>query len=80
VKEFPLSRFSIAMLAFVVLGILAVTTLTQTVPVAGKQVPLSFITLVILGMFAFRTWLHHKRELLERSEPVNGHGSAQGRR
>ncbi len=68
VKELPLSRFSIAMLIYVVLGILAVATLTQTVPVAGKQVPLSFITLVILGMFAFRTWLHHKRELLEKAE------------
>jgi hypothetical protein len=74
-----LSRFSIAMLAFVALGILAVTTLTQTVSLAGRQVPLSVVTLVVLGMFAFRTWLHHKRELLERSEPVNGHGSAQGR-
>ncbi len=63
-----MSRFSIAMLIYVVLGILAVATLTQTVPVAGKQVPLSFITLVILGMFAFRTWLHHKRELLEKAE------------
>jgi hypothetical protein len=76
VKEFPLSRFSIAMLAYVVLGILAMTTLTQTVPVAGKQVPLSFITLVVLGMFAFRTWLHHKSRLLagvsEQSERESG--------
>ncbi|HSB75469.1 MAG TPA: hypothetical protein VLC12_07455 [Terriglobales bacterium] len=63
-----MSRFSIAMLAFVVLGILAVTTLNQTVAVAGRQVPLSLITLVVLGLFAFRTWLHHKRELLESSE------------
>ena len=75
-----MSRFAIAMLAYVVLAILALTTLTQTVPVAGKQVPLSVITLVIVGMFAFRTWLHHKRELLERAAPMNGHGSAQGRR
>ena len=74
-----MSRFSIAMLAYVALGILAVTTLDQTVPLAGRQVPLSAITLVVLGMFAFRTWLHRKRELLERIEPVNGHGSAQGR-
>ena len=56
------------MLAYVALGILAVTTLTQTVSVAGRQVPLSVITLVVLAMFAFRTWLHHKRELLESSE------------
>ena len=63
-----MSRFSIAMLAFVVLGILAVTTLNQRVAVAGRQVPLSLITLVVLGLFAFRTWLHHQRELLESSE------------
>ncbi|HEX6905406.1 MAG TPA: hypothetical protein VF154_02255, partial [Terriglobales bacterium] len=59
-----MSRFTIAMLAYVVLGILAVATLDQTVPVAGRQVPLSAITLVVLGMFAFRTWLHHKSRLL----------------
>ena len=56
------------MLAYVVLGILAVTTLDQAVSVAGRQVPLSVITLVVLGLFAFRTWLHRKRELLERTE------------
>ena len=68
VKEFRLSRFSIAILAYVVLGVLAVTTLDQAVSVAGRQVPLRVITLVVLGLFAFRTWLHHKRELLERTE------------
>jgi hypothetical protein len=63
------------MLAYVVLGILAVTTLDQSVPVAGRQVPLSTITLVVLGLFAFRTWLHHKRELLEKSsDPDGGEG------
>ena len=56
------------MLAYVVLAILAVTTLDQTFPVAGRQVPLSVITLVVLGMFAFRSWLHHKRESLEKAE------------
>ena len=62
-----MSRFSIAMLAYVVLGVLAITTLDQTFTVEGKQVPLSAITMVVLGMFALRTWLHHKRELLEKS-------------
>ena len=68
------------MLAYAGLAILAVTTLSATVPVAGRQVPLSVITVVVLGLFAFRTWLHHKRELLERSESVSGHGSAPGPR
>ena len=56
------------MLAYVALAILAVATLKETFPVMGRQVPLSAITLVILGMFAFRTWLHHKRELLEKAD------------
>ena len=64
------------MLAYVVLGILAVATLDQSVPVAGRQVQLSTITLVVLGLFAFRTWLHHKRELLEKSsEAERSHGA-----
>jgi len=59
------------MLAYAGLAILAATTLSAAVPVAGRQVPLSVITLVVLGLFAFRTWLHHKRELLleKTSEP-----------
>ena len=71
-----MSKFFIAMLAYVVLGILAVTTLNQSVPVAGRQVPLSTITLVVLGLFAFRTWLHRKRELLEKSsDPERSEGA-----
>ena len=58
------------MLAYVVLAVLAVTTLTQTFPVMGRQVPLSAITLVVLGLFAFRTWLHHKREMLEKHDSL----------
>jgi hypothetical protein len=56
------------MLAYVALAVLAVATLTETFPIMGRPVPLSAITLVILGMFAFRTWLHHKRELLEKAD------------
>ena len=67
-----MSKFFIAMLEYVVLGILAVTTLDQSVLVAGRQVPLSDITLVVLGLFAFRTWLHHKRESLEKTERGEG--------
>jgi len=60
------------MLVYAALAVLAVLTLDQTFPVAGRQVPLSAITLVVLGMFAFRTWLHHKRELLAQAEPDPG--------
>ena len=66
--EFSLSRFSIAMVLYLVLAVLAVTTLSATFPVLGRQVPLSAITLVVLALFAFRTWLHHKREMLERTD------------
>jgi hypothetical protein len=76
VRELRLSRFTIAMLAYVVLGILAVATLDQTVPVAGRQVPLSAITLVVLGMFAFRTWLHHKSRLLAGVSEQSERGAA----
>ena len=62
------SRFSIAMLVYLLLAALAVTTLTASVPVAGRQVPVSAVTLVVLAMFALRTWLHRKREALERNE------------
>ena len=62
-----LSRFSFAMVLYAVLAVLAVVTLTATIPVAGKQVPLSGVTLLVLALFAFRTWLHHKREMLEKN-------------
>ena len=52
--------------AYALLALLAVATLDQAVPVYGRKVPLSVITLVVLGLFAFRTWLHHKREQLEK--------------
>jgi len=54
------------MSAYVVLAVLAVTTLTATVNVNGHKVPMSAITLFVLGMFAFRTWLQRKRELLDK--------------
>jgi len=60
------SRFWIAMGVYALLAMLAVATLDEAIPVAGRKVPLSVITLVVLGMFAFRTWLHHKREQLEK--------------
>jgi hypothetical protein len=56
------------MSAYVVLAVLAVTTLTATVTVSGQKMPISAVTLVILAMFALRTWLHHKREALEKLE------------
>ncbi len=55
------------MLAYIVLAVLAVTTLSATFPVEGRQVPISVIPVALLAMFALRTWLHHKRESLEKT-------------
>ena len=63
-----LSRFSIAMLAYVALALLAVVTLDATVPVLGRQVPISAVVLLVLGLCAFRTWLHLKREVLQATD------------
>ena len=55
------------MVAYVALAALAVVTLTATVNVSGHKVPMSAITVLVLGMFALRTWLHHKREALDKN-------------
>ena len=53
------------MLAYVALAALAVATLDAKVPVMGRELPLSAICVLVLGLFAFRTWLHRKREMIE---------------
>jgi len=47
-----LKRLAVAMAAFVALGILAWNTLSD------ERIRLA--TLVVLAMFAFRTWMHRK--------------------
>jgi hypothetical protein len=44
-----MNRLAVAMIAYVVLGVLTWTTITDTKFRAG--------TLVILGLFAFKTWV-----------------------
>jgi hypothetical protein len=60
------------MLAYVVLAVVAITALTATVTVSGQKMPIGAVTLVILAMFALRTWLHHKREALDKFEKHDG--------
>ena len=55
-----LSRFSIALALFGSLGLLAWFTLSDP-KIRG-------LTLVLLAMFALKTWLHHRREALEKLE------------
>jgi hypothetical protein len=52
-----LSRFAIAMGLFALLAVIAVLTLRDS-KVLG-------VTLVLLGMFAVRTWVHQRRQQIE---------------
>ena len=54
------SRFSIALAVYGLLGLVAWLTLPDQ-KIRG-------LTLVLLAMFAVKSWLHHKREALERNE------------
>jgi hypothetical protein len=67
------------MAIYAALGLMAWQTLTVTIDVQGRQVPLAWVVYALLLMFALRTWLHDKRLALEsrseaetrdRSEPM----------
>jgi|SwirhisoilCB1_FD_contig_101_465324_length_708_multi_3_in_0_out_0_1 hypothetical protein len=53
-------RFSTAMVLFGVVGLLAWTTLTND-RVRG-------VTLLVLGLFAVRTWVHRRRQMRQQQE------------
>jgi hypothetical protein len=55
-----LSRFSIALALLGLLGLISWLTLSDP-KVRG-------LTLALLAMFAVKSWLHHRREQLEKSE------------
>ncbi len=59
-QDFGLNRFSIALLLFLGLGLLAWFTLPDA-KVRG-------VTLALLAMSALKSWLHHRRQLLEDHE------------
>ena len=73
-------KFWIAMCAFAVLGVLEWTTLgSETIRVvrgpSGEplmNVSTRGVALVVLGLFAFRSWVHYRRELLEERSPRSG--------
>ena len=54
------SRFSIALALYGLLGLVAWLTLPDQ-KIRG-------VTFVLLGMFAVKSWLHHRRVALERHE------------
>ena len=61
------------MVAFVLLGLLEWTTLSpETVRVVNGptgapllDVSIRGVAVGVLGLFAFRSWIHHRREMLE---------------
>jgi hypothetical protein len=61
-----MSRFARAMAMFAVLAVLAWTTLSDA-PINGGFPGLTFrrLTLALLAFFALRTWLVHRRQLIE---------------
>jgi hypothetical protein len=69
-------RFWIAMGAFVLLGALEWATLSaETIRVINGpngepllDISLRGVALAVLAMFAFRSWIHHRRERLEERE------------
>jgi hypothetical protein len=59
-RIFVVSRFSITLSLFAVLALLAWLTLSDQ-KIRG-------LTLVLLAMFAVKSWLHHRRMALEKPE------------
>ena len=51
-----MNRFSIALVLFALIGLLAWFTLSDRA---------RDVTLALLAMFAVKTWLHHRRQQLE---------------
>jgi hypothetical protein len=66
-------KFWTAMGAFVVLGVLEWTTLSpETIRVVNGpngepllNISIRAVALAVLGLFALRSWIHYRRELLE---------------
>ena len=66
-------RFWIAMSAFAVLGVLEWNTLgSETIRVVNGpdgrpllNVSIRGVALLVLALFAFRSWIHYRREILE---------------
>jgi hypothetical protein len=67
------NRFWVAMGAFVLLGVLEWATLSaETIRVVNGpngapllDISIRGLALAVLALFAFRSWIHHRREMLE---------------
>ena len=59
-----MSKFAIAMAMFAALELLAWLTLSDH--------KIRLVAMAIIGMFALRTWAHHRRELLASADEKAG--------
>jgi hypothetical protein len=67
------NRFRIALCAFGVLGVLEWTTLSsETIRVVNGpkgepvlEISIRGVALAILALLAFRSWIHHRRQMVE---------------
>ncbi len=55
-------KFPVALALYAILAVLAWFTLDATVSIGGREVPLRAVTLLLLGLFAFRTWIHQQQQ------------------
>jgi hypothetical protein len=60
-----------AMGLYALLAFAAWQTLSATVDVSGRHVPLVYLVWAILAMFALRTWVHARRDALAAAEERN---------
>ena len=76
-------KYGVALALYVILGILAWTTLSrQAVSVFGRAVPLRLLPILVLGGFALRTWVAMQAERIRRDagNRAESMGEAVGRR
>ena len=76
-------KYRVALALYVVLGILAWTTLgADAVPLFGRVVPLRVLPILVLGGFALRTWVAMQAERIRREavDRAESKGEAEGRR
>ena len=70
-------KFVLALIAYAVLGILAWPTLSdEAIPISGWNLKVRTGTLLILGLFAFKSALFYWRTRIETSEEQAGSKSA----
>ena len=63
-----MNRFFMAMGLYALLAFAAWETLSATIEVDDRKVPIVWVVWAILAMFALRTWVHERRAALTAAE------------